>query len=222
MSQVAKTGVQRPWGRPILALYRWARREGWAAPAVARHALAIVDAPPDEARGGRLPMTTSPRQYRRVVLELLPRQGDLSEEDYLWLTDHARRLIELDDGYIEVLPPPTRSHQLLLKRLLRLFEQAVEPGGGLVLFAPLRLRLRPGKFREPDLLLLLDAADLRNQERFWAGADLVLEIVSADQPERDLVEKRREYAEAGIPEYWIVNPLNRTVTVLTLDGDRYV
>jgi Uma2 family endonuclease len=35
------------------------------------------------------------------------------------------------------------------------------------------------------------------------------------------VEKREEYAEAGIPEYWIVNPLNRTITVLTLEGDTY-
>ncbi len=166
-------------------------------------------------------MTTSPREYRRVVLELLPRQGDLSEEDYLWLTDHSNRLIEFADGHIEVLPMPTRSHQLLLKFLLRLFEQAVEPAGGIVLFAPLRLRLRPGKFREPDLLLLLDAADPRNQERYWDGADLVLEIVSADKPERDLVEKRQEYAEAGIPEYWIVNPLNQTITVLTLDDSRY-
>jgi len=167
-------------------------------------------------------MTTSPREYRRVVLELLPRQGDLSEDDYLWLTDHSRRLIEFADGYIEVLPMPTRSHQLLLKFLLRLFEGAVEPSGGIVLFALLRLRLRPGKFREPDLLLLLNATDSRNQERYWHGADLVLEIVSADKPERDLVVKRREYAEVGIPEYWIVNPLDQTVTVLTLDGDRYI
>jgi hypothetical protein len=34
-------------------------------------------------------------------------------------------------------------------------------------------------------------------------------VVSADKPERDLVEKRGDYAEAGIPEYWIVNPENR-------------
>ncbi len=166
-------------------------------------------------------MATSPRAYRRVILELLPQQGDLREEDYLWLTDHARRPIEFVDGSIEVLPMPTRSHQLLLKFLLRLFEGVIEPAGGIVLFAPLRLRLRPGKFREPDLLLLLDAADPRNGERYWTGADLVLEIVSPDNPERDLVEKRREYAEAGIPEYWIVNPLDRTVLVLTLDADRY-
>lgn len=166
-------------------------------------------------------MTTSPREYRRVVLELLPPQGELSEADYLWLTDHSKRLIEFADGYIEVLPMPTRSHQLLLKLLLRLFERAVEPAGGIVLFAPLRLRLRPGKFREPDLLLLLDAADPRNQERHWDGADLVLKIVDAERSGRDLTEKRREYAEAGVPEYWIVNPLDRTIVVLTLDGGRY-
>lgn len=117
---------------------------------------------------------------------------------------------------------PTRSHQLLLKVLLRLFEQAIEPSGGIVLFAPPRLRLRPGKFREPDLLLLLDVADPRNQERYWDGADLVLEIVSADQLECDLGEKRWEYAEAGIPEYWIVDPLNQAIIVLTLDERRYV
>lgn len=166
-------------------------------------------------------MTTSAQEYRRVVLELLPEQGELSEADYLWLTDHTRRAIEFVDGAIEVLPMPTRTHQLLLKFLLRLFENAVEPAGGIVLFAPLRLRLREMKFREPDLLLLLDATDPRNGERYWSGADLVLEIVSPDNPERDLVEKRAEYALVGIPEYWIVNPLDSSVTVLTLDGDTY-
>ena len=166
-------------------------------------------------------MATSPQEYRRLVLELLPEQGAVREDEYLWLTDRARRAIEFSDGALEALPMPTRSHQLILKPLLRLFEAAVEPGGGIVLFAPLRLRLRAGKVREPDLLLLRDAGDPRNGERFWTGADLVVEIVSADDPARDLVTKRREYAEAGIPEYWIVDPRDRSVTVLTLDGDAY-
>jgi Uma2 family endonuclease len=91
-----------------------------------------------------------------------------------------------------------------------------------VLFAPLRLQIRPDKFREPDLLLLLDRDDPRNQDAFWLGADLVLEIVNPDDPERDTVVKRADYAEAGIPEYWIVNPLDETVTVLALDGEAYV
>ena len=89
------------------------------------------------------------------------------------------------------------------------------------MIAALRLRIRSGKFREPDLLLLRDAQDPRRENRFWQGADLVLEVVSPDKPERDLVTKRGDYAEAGIPEYWIVNPQTETITVLRLEGEAY-
>ncbi len=166
-------------------------------------------------------MITSPREYRKAVLELLPQQGDWSDEDYLWLTDHSNRLIELTDGYLEVLPMPTDEHQGVLGFLNDEFKGFIGPRG-VVRFAPLRLRLRARKFREPDLLLLLDRTDPRRENRYWHGADLVLEVVSPDQPARDLVVKRRDYAEAGIPEYWIVNPLNQTIVVLTLRGTTYV
>ncbi len=59
------------------------------------------------------------------------------------------------------------------------------------------------------------------REEYWTGADLVAEVVSPDDPRRDLVTKRFEYAAAGIPEYWIVNPSDGTITVLQLDGERY-
>ena len=95
-------------------------------------------------------------------------------------------------------------------------------GLGIVLVAPLRLRVRPGRYREPDLLLLLSAHDPRRNNRYWAGADLVLEVVSPDDPKRDLVRKRREYARAGIPEYWIVNPTTEQILVLRLAGTAYV
>ena len=65
------------------------------------------------------------------------------------------------------------------------------------------------------------ATDSRRQNRFWLGADLALEVVSPDKPERDLVEKRTDYAEARVPEYWIVNPQTETITVLRLRGDGY-
>jgi Uma2 family endonuclease len=90
--------------------------------------------------------------------------------------------------------------------------------GGDVFYAPLRVQVRPGKYREPDLLLVLDKNDPRVQDEFWFGADLVVEIVSPDWSKRDIEEKPRDYAEAQIPEYWIVNPLDGTVTVLTLRG----
>ena len=48
-----------------------------------------------------------------------------------------------------------------------------------------------------------------------------MEVVSPDDPRRDLVTKRREYARAGIPEYWIVDPTQRSITVLTLNEQTY-
>ncbi len=120
-----------------------------------------------------------------------------------------------------MLPWPTCNHQATLGFLLRTFFYFFDSRGGIVLFAPLRLRIRPGKFREPDLLLLLSAADPRNQDRYWLGADLTPEVVSEDKPERDLVEKRGDYAEGGVPEYWIVNPMTETITVLRLQGTAY-
>jgi Uma2 family endonuclease len=87
--------------------------------------------------------------------------------------------------------------------------------------SPLRLQIRPGKFREPDLLLLLSAADPRRQNRLCLGADLALEVVSEEKPERDLVDKRGDYAEGRVPEYWIVNPQAETITVLRLRANAY-
>ena len=102
------------------------------------------------------------------------------------------------------------------------FHAFLQPLGGEALFAPLRLRIRPGKFREPDLLLVRDARDARSGDRFRTGADVVVEVVSPDRPERDLVHKRDDYAEAGIPEYRIVDPEMETVTVLKLEDGGYV
>ena len=156
-----------------------------------------------------------------LVLDLGALQGLWTAEQYLKLTDQTNRLIEFAAGYVEVLPMPTRRHQVILALLYELFVGFLRPRGGKVLFAPLRLQVRPSMYREPDLLLLLDANDPRNQNAFWLGADLVIEIVSPDDPERDIRVKRADYAEAGIPEYWIVNPLDETITVLLLDGDAY-
>ena len=154
-------------------------------------------------------------------LTLEPLQGLWSVDQYLKLTNQTNYLIEFTDGVIEVLPMPTRDHQVILAFLYELLLLFLRPQGGKVLFAPLRLQVRPGKFREPDLLLLRNAHDPRNQNTYWLGADLVVEIVSPDDPERDTVEKVADYAEAAIPEYWIVNPLTSTITVLVLEDDAY-
>ena len=50
----------------------------------------------------------------------------------------------------------------------------------------------------------------------------MIEVLSEDEPSRDLVTKRAEYAQARIPEYWIVDGQMETITVLRLDGAEYV
>lgn len=161
------------------------------------------------------------RERDGLSVSLRSLQGLWTEEQYLTLTDHTRHLIEFTDGTIEVLPMPTDKHQVLVLFLYDLLRAFLLPLGGKVLVAPLRLQIRPGKQREPDLLLVRDARDPRRQNRFWLGADLVVEVVSPDEPERDTVEKVADYAEAGIPEYWIVNPEAETITVFALQSEGY-
>lgn len=160
-------------------------------------------------------------QVNGLVEQAFP-QGCWLDDDYLWLTDRSRRQVELTDGYLEILPMPTRAHQRIVAFLYSAFRALLQPTGGEALFAPLRLRIRSGKFREPDLLAVRDARDPRSGDRFWTGADVVLEVVSPDNPTRDLVDKRQDYAEASIPEYWIVDPRLEAIRVLRLDEDGYV
>lgn len=162
-------------------------------------------------------------RFALEIAELLPAQGEWSEEDYLWLSKRTNRLVEFSNGCIEVLPMPTPKHQklvLFLYRVLFAFIQARHLGTLLV--APLRVYLWPGKWREPDLVFLLAAHQDREGEQGFMGADLVVEVVSPDDPERDRVTKRTEYAQAGIPEYWIVDPHTETITVLRLEASAYV
>jgi Uma2 family endonuclease len=151
------------------------------------------------------------------IARLFPNQGKWSVEDYLSLqTNH---LVELSDGHVEVLAMPTEGHQLIVAFLydaLRAFLAGT--GLGTVLFAPMRIQLWDGKFREPDLVFLLKRNAHLRGNRYWRGADLVVEVVSEDDPDRDLVQKRKEYAEAGITEYWIVDPRDATLRVLSLEA----
>ena len=157
----------------------------------------------------------------RTEIDAEPLQGLWTPAQYLRLTDHARLLIEFTDGRLEILPMPTDRHQAIAQCLFLALAPFVGARGGSVRFAPLRLRIRESKFREPDLLLVRDAGDPRRRNDYWRGADLVMEVVGPDDPERDTQVKRGDYAEARIPEYWIVNPLDETITVLTLAGAEY-
>ncbi len=155
------------------------------------------------------------------VATLFPFQGDWSEADYLALK--TNRLVELVDGYLEVLPVPKPLHQFIVKYLVYLLDAFVTPRAlGDVLFAPLPVRLWSLQMREPDVVFLKPGR-IRDRRKPPEGADLAMEVVSEGEEnrERDLLTKRAEYAKAKIAEYWIVDPQERKIIVLVLDGDAY-
>ena len=172
------------------------------------------------------PATTSPASRQNaldsLLCDVLPSQGNWSDDAYLWLTDHGNRLIELTDGRVEELSIPTDTHQVVLLYLYDLFRAWLKPRGGGVMVATLRIRIREGKFREPDLLMFRDRSDPRRQDRYWLGADLVVEVVSPDDPDRDLSRNGRTMPREAFRSTGSPTPRDETITVLTLKDDAYV
>ena len=156
-----------------------------------------------------------------AIAGLFPEQGRWSEGDYLSLP--GNRLIELCDGCLQFPPPPTERHQSIVGFVLsEVIRWRTERDGGWVMAGPFPIRTLGGNFRQPDVSFLRAGhSDLRREE-YRDGVDWTLEVVSPVEPDRDLVDKRHEYAASGIPEYWIVDPRDRSVLVLRLEGDRYV
>ncbi|MBC7820465.1 MAG: Uma2 family endonuclease [Planctomycetaceae bacterium] len=176
-------------------------------------------------------VTTSPPQSAALsnrepaweVARLFPNQGAWSKYDYLDLP--GNQLVEFDNGRIEVLPMPSIRHQVVLGNIfvsLRVHVQSLQLGT--VLCAPMPVLVAPLKFREPDIVFTRSAAPEESDgDKYLEDAELVIEIVSegASNRKRDLIDKRADYARAGIAEYWVVDPEPQEVTVLRLQSSEY-
>ena len=146
----------------------------------------------------------------------------ISEADYERLVTEFRT--EWVGGRIEYLPMNSDDHHSIMMFLLDALREHLRGAGFSPCVRPAGIGVRvPHRVREPDVIVLLDENDRRRTRMAWTGADLVVEIVSPDDPPRDTVRKRAEYAAAGVPEYWIVDPRPRVraITVLALDGGDY-
>ena len=112
-------------------------------------------------------------------------------------------------GEVTVFVPPSIQHQRLvslLHYLLGLYAELRHLGE--VLIAPVEMRLVPGgSSREPDLLLVAKAHLSRlSVARLDGPADLVVEVVSDSSVARDRADKFYEYQDAGVGEYWVIDP----------------
>ena len=141
-------------------------------------------------------------------------------DDYMTLD--GSYLVEYIDGCLQVLPMPDIVHQVisvLLFNMLTSFAKS-DPDARAVT-AAFKVKLRDGQYREPDICYMRGINAHRRTRKFWTGADLVIEVISESNRDHDWVTKRREYAVNGVPEYWIIDPDVRLVTVLVLNTDHY-
>ena len=132
----------------------------------------------------------------------------MSYEEFLKWSDEDTHA-EWVNGEVIVFMPPKTIHQqivVFLSNLLSLYVRFFNLGE--VLTAPFEMRVLPGRSsREPDLLFIAhEHQDRLTAERLDGPADLVVELVSDSSVARDRDDKFYEYQEAGVPEYWIIDP----------------
>ena len=132
---------------------------------------------------------------------------------------------ELIDGKLYMMAPPLRLHQKISGRIYRKIADFLDGKTCEVYYSPFSVRLFAGKggdpgdadtMLEPDITVVCDPEKL-DKYGCTGAPDLVVEVLSPSTRGRDLHVKYRLYQKAGVREYWIVDPGNKTVQVFTLD-----
>lgn len=150
----------------------------------------------------------------------------MTYDEYLaWYDREAGRRGEWIDGEVIRFLATGYRHERLLTFLLTMLNIVVRRRKlGVVLGSGYELRTREGSAREPDLQVILNEHMDRVTDRRLVGAsDLVVEVISPDSVTRDRRDKLAEYAAAGIPEYWVLDPREGRTSfeLFTLGEDGY-
>jgi Uma2 family endonuclease len=126
-------------------------------------------------------------------------------------------------GEVIMYSPATAEHQDLVGFLYRLLAGYCEAKRyGKVLIAPAAIQLSPDVVREPDLFVLPpEEVPKAKGVPLLVRPALVIEVMSPSTRTIDLVEKAEDYALAGIPEYWAVDPEHKELIIHRLEGARY-
>ena len=163
------------------------------------------------------PPRPQPRTAASAALAWLE-VGHWTEAAYFALPD-TNYIVELSEGHLLVHEMPGLEHQRIVSRLLfSLSEWARTGGDGEVFPAPMPIRLWEGKIREPDITFYAAGHEDRYHVQYADPPDLAIEVLSPSTRRIDRQEKAAEYAEAGVTEYWIVDPEGRSIEVLTGAG----
>lgn len=141
-------------------------------------------------------------------------QGTFTIEDYYELPDEYR--CELIDGVIYDMAAPTSIHQILASEIWLYLKEHIRGEGGMCvpICSPIDVQLDRDErtMVQPDVIVICDR-DKIYKRCVYGAPDLVVEILSKSTRAKDKILKLRKYREAGVREYWIVDPERRQVIV---------
>lgn len=152
----------------------------------------------------------------------IPQNQYYTEEDYYEMPEDVRA--ELIDGQIYYQAAPSRVHQEILSSLHATIYNYIKLKGGSCKVYPAPFAVKLNKDRntivEPDISVICDRDKLT--ERGCTGApDWIIEIISPSNSSHDYIRKLNLYADAGVREYWIVNPIKKMVFVYYLEETKF-
>ena len=143
-----------------------------------------------------------------------------TSEDYWNLPDGERA--ELIDGKLYAMAPPNRIHQYLIFSIARKIADYIDSNNGKckVYLSPFAVNLNADDktYVEPDISVICDANKLTDKGCNGAP-DLIVEVVSPSSRKMDYNIKNAKYTEAGVREYWIVDPEKERTTVYHYEDD---
>ena len=134
-----------------------------------------------------------------------------------------RNRYELIEGELFVAPAPNIEHQRKVGRLfMRLMQHVEQHDLGEVFIAPCDVLLDDSTVLEPDIMFVSKARQSIVTDSCVEGApDFVVEVLSDSSRTIDRFVKRDRYAEFGVPEYWLLDPVEPRIEVLHLEGRKY-
>ena len=147
----------------------------------------------------------------------------LTYEHYVGIPNDGKRH-EIIDGEHFVNPAPNLNHQTLSKRIqFQLYTQIELTNRGVIFNAPVDVQLTEFDIVQPDLVVVLeDNKSILTIPKIDGVPDLVIEILSPSNPKHDRDLKKQLYLRVGVPEYWIVDPMNEAIEQYLLTNGKYV
>jgi len=144
------------------------------------------------------------------------------EDYYAW--DDGERY-ELIDGEVWLMSAPLEPHQTVSVELILQLRMFLGGRRCRVYHAPFDVRLNPDgaddTVVQPDISVICDLSKI-NRTGCKGAPDMIIEILSPSSEARDRIVKFNKYLEAGVLEYWIVDPDSKTVQACLLQGGKYV